>query len=76
MFRHPQKAFHKIWQNGLVDKLYQKGLNQHLWKIISDLIRDVQCCIHIAGMRSDWFQTEQKCTPRRISFRVITPVVH
>ncbi len=53
------KAFDKVWQNGLLCKLYQKGLNQHRWKIISDLFRDFCCWISIAGMRSDWFKIEQ-----------------
>ncbi len=54
-----EKAFDKVWQNGLLYKLYQKGLNQHLWKIISDSFRDFKCCISIAGMRSDWFTIVQ-----------------
>ncbi len=31
-----EKTFDKVWQNGLLYKLHEKGINSTLWQIIAD----------------------------------------
>ena len=54
-----EKAFDKVWQNGLLYKLYIKGLSPTLWNIIMDSFRGFRCNIKIGDMQSDWFQVSQ-----------------
>ncbi len=35
-----EKAFDKVWQNGLLYKLHEKGINSTLWQIIADSFKN------------------------------------
>ncbi len=49
----------KVWQNGLLYKLYRKGINTTLWKIIMESFRDFKLCISLHGHKSEWFAVGQ-----------------
>ncbi len=42
-----EKAFDKVWQNGLPYKLHEKGINSTLWQIIADLFKNFKLCVSI-----------------------------
>ncbi len=54
-----EKAFDKVWQNGLLYKLYKKGINTTLWKIKMESFRDFKLCISLHGHKSEWFTVGQ-----------------
>ncbi len=50
-----EKAFDKVWQNGLMYKLHEKGINSTLWQIIADSFKNFKLCVSIQRHRSKWF---------------------
>ncbi len=54
-----EKAFNKIWQNGLLYKLYKKKINTTLRKIIIESFRDFKLCISLHEHNSEWFTVGQ-----------------
>ncbi len=61
-----EKAFNKVWQNGLLYKLYKKVINTTLWKIIMESFRDFNLCISLHVHKSEWFTVGQgvhQCGP-------------
>ena len=58
-FLDVQKAFDKVWHNGLFVKLYEKGIKSNLLRTIIDLHNDMKSCVLYNGNYSDWFPVLQ-----------------
>ena len=54
-----QKAFDRMWHNGLFVKLYDMGLRSNLLGIIIELHSDMISCVLYKGHKSDWFKILQ-----------------
>ena len=54
-----QKAFDRMWHNGLFVKLYDMGLRPKLLGIIIELHSDMISCVLYKGHKSDWFKILQ-----------------
>ena len=55
-FLDAQKAFDKEWHDGLLLKLYERGLDHYLWKIIVSLHSDLRSYVLFRGFKSVSFQ--------------------
>ncbi len=42
-----EHAFEKVWQNGLLYKLHEKGIKSTLWRIIADSFENFTLCVSI-----------------------------
>ena len=58
-FLDVQKAFDKVWHNGLFVKLYEKGIKSNLLRTIIDLHNGMKSCVLYKGNYSDWFPVLQ-----------------
>ena len=54
-FLDVQKAFDKIWHNGLFFKLYQKGIQSNLLRVIINLHKNMTSRVVYNGHYSVWF---------------------
>ena len=56
-----KKAFDTVWQKGLFVKLYQKGVQGHLWHIIKNWYNSAASQVHVLWdcNRSDPYVIEQ-----------------
>lgn len=54
-----EKAFDKVWQNGLLYKLIKKDLHPVIWKIVRDSFRNFEMSVQIGKYRSRSFCVEQ-----------------
>ena len=54
-----QKAYDRMWHNGLFVKLYDMGLRSNLLGIIIELHSDMISCVLYKGHKSDWFKILQ-----------------
>ena len=55
-FLDAQKAFDKVWHDGLLLKLHERGLYHYLWKIIVSLHSNLQSYLLFRGFKSKRFQ--------------------
>ncbi len=55
-----EKSFDKVWQNGLLYKLHEKGINSTLWQIYADSFKTFKLYVSIKGQRSKWFIVGQR----------------
>ena len=55
-FLDAQKAFDKVWHNGLLIKLHEMGLDLYLWKLIVTLHSDLYSYVLFRGFMSPRFQ--------------------
>ena len=55
-FLDDQKAFDKVWHNGLFIKLHEMGLDLYLWKLIVTLHSDLYSYVLFRGFISPRFQ--------------------
>ena len=55
-FLDAQKAFDKVWHDGLLLKLHERGLDHYLWKIIVSLHSNLQSYVLFRGFKSKRFQ--------------------
>ena len=58
-FLDVQKAFDKIWHNGLFLKLYQKGIRSTLLRVIINLHLNMTSRVIYNGHHSEWFSILQ-----------------
>ena len=54
-----QKAFDKMWHNGLFTKLYDMGIRSKLLGIIIELHTNMKSRVLFKGHKSDWFDILQ-----------------
>ena len=54
-----QKAFDRMWHDGLFVKLYDLGIRSKLLGIIIDLHTDMRSCVLFKGHKSAWFKILQ-----------------
>ena len=54
-----QKAFDKMWHNGLFTKLYDMGIRSKLLGIIIELHTNMKSRVLFKGHKSDWFEILQ-----------------
>lgn len=51
-----QKAYDRVWRDGLWKKLYDAGIRGKLWNMIKNMYTNVQSCMGINGVKSNFFQ--------------------
>lgn len=51
-FLDNEKAFDRIWHNGLLYKLYELGIDNTLWKFFKNWYYDSKCFVSFAGVNS------------------------
>ena len=54
-----KKAFDSVWQKALFHKLYMKGLDPKVWRLVMKLYQEPECCVQIAGITSHWIKAWQ-----------------
>ena len=54
-----EKAFDKVWQQGLLYKLHKKQINTTIWHIIEEFCQNFQLAINLGNFRSDWFSVKR-----------------
>jgi hypothetical protein len=54
-----EKAFDKVWQNGLLFKLLKKNVNSKIAFVIADSFHDFKLCVSLGSQYSDWFNVKQ-----------------
>ena len=54
-----QKAFDRMWHDGLFVKLYDLGIRSKLLGIIIDLHTNMRSCVLFKGHKSSWFKILQ-----------------
>ena len=54
-----EKAFDRIWHNGLLVKLHELGLRGKCWHIIRQSYHDSHACVRYKGYTSDRFRVKQ-----------------
>ena len=53
-----EKAFDSVWRDGLLVKLYERGVNGTLWEWIANFLHDRSATCIIKGKPGESFQTE------------------
>ncbi len=59
VFLDNEKAFDRIWLNGLFYKLYNFGIKGKLWRLIRTIYSSMQSCVSFGGYTSGTFRVEQ-----------------
>jgi len=54
-----EKAFDKVWQNGLLYKLFKKNINNKIVLVIADSFYDFSLCIRLGSQCSGLFNVNQ-----------------
>ena len=49
-----KKAYDTVWQDGMLYKLFEYGINGKTWRLIKNFYRNFSCCVHF-GSLSDVF---------------------
>ena len=58
-FLDNEKAFDRIWHNGLLYKLYELGIDPYIWSILRDWYYKSKCFVSFAGINSSLFKVSQ-----------------
>ena len=51
-----QKAYDRVWREGLWTKLHKYGIRGKLWRIIKNIYARVESCVLVNGERTEFFQ--------------------
>ena len=58
-FLDAASAFDVVWHDGLLYKLYELGVNGKMWRILRNIYSNMNSCISLDGLMSDWFPIKQ-----------------
>ena len=58
-FLDVRKAFDQVWHDGLFYKLYNRGINRTMLKVIMNLYTDMESCVKTQAHKSAWFPVRQ-----------------
>ena len=58
-FLDVQKAFDNIWIDGLMFKLFIRGIDTKFWRIVKDMYIGFKGCVRVMNVLTDWFSIAQ-----------------
>ena len=58
-FLDAASAFDVVWHDGLLYKLYELCVNGKMWRILRNIYSNMNSCISLDGLMSDWFPIKQ-----------------
>jgi hypothetical protein len=53
-----QKAYDRVWRDGLWYKLHKYGLSGKLWRVLRSIYESVESCVLVNDRQSRWFDIE------------------
>jgi hypothetical protein len=53
-----QKAYDRVWRDGLWKKLDEYGIRGKMWRVIRNIYENVESCVVVDGKSTDWFSIE------------------
>ena len=54
-----KQAFDSLWLAGIFYKVHKFGIQGKAWRLITNAHTDMQSCIYVNGVKSDWFPVNQ-----------------
>ena len=58
-FLDVQKAFDRVWINGMLYKLFKSGLDPKFCRIVKNMYDDFYCCVRVMDQYTHWFAVAQ-----------------
>ena len=65
-FLDNEKAFDRIWHNGLLFKLHTLGIDYRMWKILKYWYNGSKCFVSFGGINSSLYNVSQGVGQRRV----------
>lgn len=53
-----QKAYDRVWREGLWMKMYKYGIRGKMWRVIKNMYRRVESCVLVNGKTTNFFEIE------------------
>ncbi len=53
-----QKAYDRVWRDGLWKKMYKYGIKGKMWRVIKNMYRRVESCVLVDGKTTGFFEIE------------------
>jgi hypothetical protein len=52
-----QKAYDRVWRDGLWKRLWDSGIRGKMWRVIQNMYSEVTSCVMVDGEKTEWFDT-------------------
>ena len=50
-----RKAYDRVWRDGLLKALWQKGVRGRAWRVVRSYYQNVKSCVRMESGDTDWF---------------------
>jgi len=69
-----QKAYDRVYRDALWVQLWEIGIKGKLWRVITDIYKEIECAVLVNGEQSEWFANlvglRQGCVMSPILFAI------